>query len=68
FYTSKEVGQGTGQGLAIAQSVIVEKHGGTLRFKTEIGEGTTFIVRIPFKEEPKTTEMGEGNETSNPIC
>jgi signal transduction histidine kinase len=47
FFTTKEVGKGTGQGLAIARSVIVNKHGGTLRFETECGKGTTFYVRLP---------------------
>lgn len=49
FFTTKEVGRGTGQGLAISRSVIVEKHGGTLDFETEIGKGTTFIIRLPVK-------------------
>jgi signal transduction histidine kinase len=48
FFTTKEVGKGTGQGLAIARSVIVNKHGGTLRFETETGTGTTFFIRIPI--------------------
>lgn len=47
FFTTKEVGRGTGQGLAIAHSVIVNKHGGTLRFETERGKGTTFFIRLP---------------------
>ncbi|MEO7208296.1 MAG: ATP-binding protein [Steroidobacteraceae bacterium] len=47
FFTTKEVGKGTGQGLAIARSVIVNKHGGTLRFETECGTGTTFYIRLP---------------------
>jgi NO-binding membrane sensor protein with MHYT domain/signal transduction histidine kinase len=47
FFTTKEVGKGTGQGLAIARSVIVNKHGGTLRFETECGKGTTFLIRLP---------------------
>jgi signal transduction histidine kinase len=47
FFTTKEVGKGTGQGLAIAHSVIVKKHGGTLRFETELGKGTTFFVCLP---------------------
>jgi signal transduction histidine kinase len=49
FFTTKEVGKGTGQGLAIARSVIVNKHGGTLRFETECGKGTTFFVRLPIE-------------------
>lgn len=48
FFTTKEVGRGTGQGLAIARSVIVDKHKGWLSFETEVGRGTTFIVRLPL--------------------
>ena len=47
FFTTKEVGRGTGQGLAIARSLLVDKHGGSLSFDTEVGRGTTFIVRLP---------------------
>jgi signal transduction histidine kinase len=47
FFTTKEVGKGTGQGLAIARTVVVDKHGGTLRFETELGVGTTFHIRLP---------------------
>jgi PAS domain S-box-containing protein len=54
FFTTKEVGRGTGQGLAIARSVI-EKHGGSLTFETELGVGTTFHVRLPIRPN----EMGE---------
>jgi PAS domain S-box-containing protein len=48
FFTTKEIGRGTGQGLAIARSVIVDKHNGSIHFETEEGEGTTFIVRLPY--------------------
>jgi signal transduction histidine kinase len=47
FFTTKEVGKGTGQGLAIARAVVVDKHGGTLHFETELGQGTTFFIRLP---------------------
>ena len=47
FFTTKEIGKGTGQGLAIARSVIVDKHAGSIHFETELGKGTTFIIRIP---------------------
>lgn len=47
FFTTKPVGSGTGQGLAIAHSVVVEKHKGAITFETEEGKGTTFIVRLP---------------------
>ncbi len=49
FFTTKEVGKGTGQGLAIAYAVVVEKHGGTIRFDTVAGQGTTFIIRLPLE-------------------
>jgi signal transduction histidine kinase len=49
FFTTKEVGKGTGQGLAIARSVIVDKHGGELRFETEPGKGTTFLLTLPLR-------------------
>jgi len=45
FFTTKGVGKGTGQGLAIAHSVVVDKHGGTITFETEAGKGTTFVIR-----------------------
>jgi PAS domain S-box-containing protein len=47
FFTTKPVGKGTGQGLAIARAVVEKKHGGTLSFETEVGRGTTFIIRLP---------------------
>ncbi len=49
FFTTKEVGKGTGQGLAIAHDIIVNKHGGTLTFETELGKGTTFVIRLPLQ-------------------
>ena len=48
FFTTKPLGKGTGQGLAIARLVVVEKHQGTLTFDTEVGRGTTFVVRLPL--------------------
>jgi signal transduction histidine kinase len=54
FFTTKPVGKGTGQGLAIAYSVVVEKHGGTIAFESEVGKGTTFIIRIPVNGEMTT--------------
>jgi signal transduction histidine kinase len=47
FFTTKPVGRGTGQGLSIAYATVVNKHGGSLSFESEVGRGTTFLVRIP---------------------
>jgi len=56
FFTTKESGRGTGQGLAIARSVVVDKHGGTLTFASEVGKGTTFFIRLPLAEDVKPVE------------
>jgi two-component system NtrC family sensor kinase len=47
FFTTKEVGKGTGQGLAFAHSVVVKKHQGKIWFETEAGKGTTFFIQLP---------------------
>jgi len=47
FFTTKPVGQGSGQGLALARTVVVNDHGGTLDFTSTPGHGTTFTVRLP---------------------
>lgn len=57
FFTTKEVGQGTGQGLAIAHSVIVEKHKGTIACRTEVGKGSTFVIRLPLEEGANHSHM-----------
>jgi two-component system NtrC family sensor kinase len=48
FFTTKEVGKGTGQGLSMAYNCIVKRHRGTISFETELGTGTTFIIRLPL--------------------
>ena len=46
FFTSKEVGKGTGLGLNVAYNII-KKHEGTIDVESTVGEGTTFTIRIP---------------------
>jgi signal transduction histidine kinase len=47
FFTTKDTG--TGLGLSIAAS-IVQKHGGTFQFQTELGHGTTFAIVLPMAD------------------
>lgn len=48
FYTTREVGRGAGQGLAIARDVVVNKHGGTIEVESIEGQGTTVLLRLPI--------------------
>lgn len=50
FFTTKKFGTGTGQGLFISRSIIVQKLGGTLTFDSTPGTGTTFIIKLPVSE------------------
>jgi signal transduction histidine kinase len=52
FFTTKPVGQGTGLGLSIVYG-IVERHGGTIRVTSRVGEGTTFHVSFPIQPAMK---------------
>lgn len=46
YFTTKEIGQGTGMGLAVVHG-IVETHGGVMRVESQLGRGSTFKVLLP---------------------
>ena len=48
FFTTKEVGKGTGLGMSISHSIVVEKHKGKIECISSIGCGTTFQIEIPI--------------------
>ena len=49
FYTTKEVGKGTGLGMSIAYEII-EQHQGKIYVTSEVGVGTTFMIDLPVVE------------------
>jgi signal transduction histidine kinase len=46
FFTTKEVGEGSGMGLAVVHNVVTN-HGGRIELNSRLGEGTTFQVFLP---------------------
>lgn len=59
FFTTKRntQAQGTGQGLAMARSIIEERHHGHISFETKVGEGTTFYICIPIGHQSERTSQ-----------
>jgi len=54
FFTTKDVGQGTGLGLPVVHG-IVTAHGGSINVETKLGCGSHFEIRLPV-EEPQNME------------
>ena len=48
FFTTKAVGRGTGLGLSISYQIVVERHQGHLGCQSQLGEGTEFVIEIPY--------------------
>ncbi len=50
FFTTKEVGKGTGLGLYISYGII-EKHNGKIEVISRVGEGTEFVITMPIEQK-----------------
>ena len=50
FYTTKQVGRGTGLGLAVSYALI-KKHGGYIEVQSEVNAGTTFSIYLPLQKD-----------------
>lgn len=51
FFTTKPIGKGTGLGLSLSFNII-EKHQGQLLARSEQGQGTCFIIKLPIQQAP----------------
>ncbi|OGS00414.1 MAG: hypothetical protein A3G41_03255 [Elusimicrobia bacterium RIFCSPLOWO2_12_FULL_59_9] len=60
FFTTKEVGKGTGLGLALTHDII-ERHQGTIEVKSAVGRGTTFTVFLPANNSATPQKNGRGS-------
>ena len=49
FFTTKEIGKGTGLGLLICYQIVVEKHHGKIQCFSQVGQGTEFAIELPIK-------------------
>ncbi len=56
FFTTKDIGEGTGLGLSVAHG-IVTAHGGTIKVTSKSGEGSRFEVKLPLDGAPDVTEV-----------
>ena len=55
FFTTKDVDQGTGLGLAVVHG-IVTSHGGEIRVESTVGQGTRFLITLPRKQDTNLEE------------
>ena len=51
FYTTKQIGKGTGQGLSVVHTVITEMHQGEISIQSEVGVGTKIEIRLPINSQ-----------------
>ncbi len=71
FYTTKGVGEGTGQGLALVHATVDELHGGAVAFYSAPHAGTTMVVRLALAGgQPARSEQTEpgADHASHSVC
>jgi len=58
FFTTREVGEGTGLGLSMCHGIIAE-HNGRIYAESKLGKGATFVVELPIVTKPEQLELAE---------
>ncbi|WP_246765853.1 ATP-binding protein, partial [Pseudomonas syringae] len=48
FFTTKEIGQGTGLGLSVSYFIVTNNHKGQMEVHSSLGTGTCFTLRLPL--------------------
>ncbi|MDZ8028149.1 MAG: ATP-binding protein [Nostoc sp. DedQUE11] len=64
FFTTKEIGKGTGLGMAISRQIVVDRHGGILKCRSQLGEGTEFWIQIPMNYSVVEALAGQSDTNS----
>ena len=67
FFTTKEVGQGTGLGLSVVHG-IVTAHGGTIQVESRPEQGSRFEIRLPLASSPEKGGSGATETTEGPAA
>ncbi|MEH1888791.1 MAG: ATP-binding protein [Nostoc sp.] len=67
FFTTKDVGKGTGLGMAISYQIVVDKHGGILKCRSQPGEGTEFWIQIPVNCAMVDAAEEQNSTSTSPI-
>ncbi|MAT70053.1 MAG: hypothetical protein CMJ58_11075 [Planctomycetaceae bacterium] len=65
FYTTKDVGKGTGQGLALVYDVVINQHGGRIEVESQPGEGSTFSIWLPSTAAAQASEDRSTDEVAS---
>jgi len=65
FFTTKPVGKGTGLGLSISYG-IVRKHNGEIDVRSELGVGTTFVIKLPIRQQGARSAPIDDGDGYNP--